>query len=328
MGFSNPIVGGETLIRRAIKSPDFVTNVSGWSINRDGTAEFLEAIIRGTISIAGGIVQITNVGIEVIDSNSRYVINTGAGFKGNPIPDDGSFIAQQLVATFYQPATPYNGFTVLPGYVAQNNSANFFTNIELTSPAINSQKRGHIKVWGASSSGASLPTFDFGVLNGTNLGIKKIRMETDCDIEDFAGNERYGRGRVAFVSDSGNINLTTTAAVAFVIPSTTYKAGRAYEARMYARYVDGDSPSVFLRKGSTTGGAVVVDAGRVPLPINNTLTFETPMPFIVGGSDVTTDLNVTMTSLGTTTQVGPRKVEIWDIGPASLYADFSANTLS
>lgn len=40
MAFGNPIVAGTALVRPAIKSPNFVSGVSGWSINRDGTAEF------------------------------------------------------------------------------------------------------------------------------------------------------------------------------------------------------------------------------------------------------------------------------------------------
>lgn len=55
-GFSDPIVGGQTLIRRAIKSPDYIAGVSGWSINRDGTAEFSNALVRGDFAtgVAGG----------------------------------------------------------------------------------------------------------------------------------------------------------------------------------------------------------------------------------------------------------------------------------
>ena len=38
--FGNPVVGGTELVRNAIKSSNYLTGVSGWSINRDGTAEF------------------------------------------------------------------------------------------------------------------------------------------------------------------------------------------------------------------------------------------------------------------------------------------------
>lgn len=48
MPFQNPIVAGTTLVRPAIKSPNYVAGVSGWSINRSGTAEFTSLIISGS----------------------------------------------------------------------------------------------------------------------------------------------------------------------------------------------------------------------------------------------------------------------------------------
>jgi hypothetical protein len=54
-GFSNPIAGGGgALIRPSLHSPDFVTGVSGWSINKDGSAEFNGIIVRGTIILGNG----------------------------------------------------------------------------------------------------------------------------------------------------------------------------------------------------------------------------------------------------------------------------------
>jgi hypothetical protein len=54
-GFSNPIAGGGgALIRPSLHSPDYATGVSGWSINKDGTAEFNGILIRGTIILGNG----------------------------------------------------------------------------------------------------------------------------------------------------------------------------------------------------------------------------------------------------------------------------------
>lgn len=51
-GFKNTVVGGASnLIRKAIRSPNYVTGVSGWTINKDGTAEFNSANIRATITV-------------------------------------------------------------------------------------------------------------------------------------------------------------------------------------------------------------------------------------------------------------------------------------
>jgi hypothetical protein len=51
-GFSNPIIGGGGgLVYPSIHSPNYVPNVSGWSVNKDGTAQFTGlAIIGGTFT--------------------------------------------------------------------------------------------------------------------------------------------------------------------------------------------------------------------------------------------------------------------------------------
>jgi len=51
MGFANAVVGGITLVRAAIRSPNYVAGVSGWTINRDGSVEFNDAVIRGDLQI-------------------------------------------------------------------------------------------------------------------------------------------------------------------------------------------------------------------------------------------------------------------------------------
>jgi hypothetical protein len=53
MPFTNPIVGGTVLIRPAIQSPDYQQGVSGWTINKDGSAEFNNIVIRGGTVVSG-----------------------------------------------------------------------------------------------------------------------------------------------------------------------------------------------------------------------------------------------------------------------------------
>lgn len=51
MSFSNDAIGGTTLVRPAIRSGNYVPGVSGWSINRDGTAEFASGTFRGPVIV-------------------------------------------------------------------------------------------------------------------------------------------------------------------------------------------------------------------------------------------------------------------------------------
>lgn len=73
MAFANPVVGGEggELIRASIKSPNYTPNVDGWSINRDGSAEFNDITIRDG-AIVGGDIVIGPAGLPqvVIDSDA------------------------------------------------------------------------------------------------------------------------------------------------------------------------------------------------------------------------------------------------------------------
>lgn len=51
MPFANDIVGGTKLLIPAIRSPNYIPGVSGWSINRDGSAEFASGTFRGPVVI-------------------------------------------------------------------------------------------------------------------------------------------------------------------------------------------------------------------------------------------------------------------------------------
>lgn len=53
MVFANSVVGGTTLVRPAIQSPNFVTGSTGWTIRADGSAEFNNVVIRNAATIGG-----------------------------------------------------------------------------------------------------------------------------------------------------------------------------------------------------------------------------------------------------------------------------------
>jgi hypothetical protein len=65
--FSNPIVAGNVLIRDAIQSENYVPATSGWSINRDGSAEFADLSIRGSVDITNPNDPGDNIQIDLIN---------------------------------------------------------------------------------------------------------------------------------------------------------------------------------------------------------------------------------------------------------------------
>jgi hypothetical protein len=112
MPFQNSIVGGAgALVRALIKSPNFVTGVSGWIIRRDGSAEFSNATIRGIL----------------IDSD-QFVYNGIPAF-GNP-PIASICKPGTTVDTFGNPVVPdaittYNAFGAAINCLSMANSAFF-----------------------------------------------------------------------------------------------------------------------------------------------------------------------------------------------------------
>ncbi len=88
-GFNNPIIGGGGgLVYPSIHSPNFQHNATGWSVNKDGSAEFNNVIVRGTIT-AGHFIG-TGTGLEV-------VIYSGIPAAGNLL---ASMVSSQTVDTF------------------------------------------------------------------------------------------------------------------------------------------------------------------------------------------------------------------------------------
>lgn len=62
-GFSNPIVGGSgDLVYPQIRSPGFVSGVTGWRIGKDGTLEANNGIFRGTVEASDFAAVITVAG--------------------------------------------------------------------------------------------------------------------------------------------------------------------------------------------------------------------------------------------------------------------------
>lgn len=85
-GFSNPIIGGSgALVYPSIHSPDYVPGVSGWTINKDGTSEFLDVDVRGSFT------------------GSEFIINDAGAFFYSGVPAAGNLIASIASGTGSDP---------------------------------------------------------------------------------------------------------------------------------------------------------------------------------------------------------------------------------
>jgi hypothetical protein len=107
MPFSDPIVGGTTLVRPAIHSPNYVAGTSGWSINRDGSAEFNNLTARGTVVVGNPPGQVT---LDEDGSGNGQLIASGA---------DGSQTAIVTGMVAGATFTPYqSGHSYTPGAIS------------------------------------------------------------------------------------------------------------------------------------------------------------------------------------------------------------------
>jgi hypothetical protein len=87
----DPVVGGTTLRRAAIQSPNFMHLISGWSINMDGTAEF------NGVTINGGQLILTDGSGAVVGTldGTLGLVLYGAGTAADPaltITPDGDVV--------------------------------------------------------------------------------------------------------------------------------------------------------------------------------------------------------------------------------------------
>lgn len=105
-GFSNPIIGGGgALVYPAIKSPNFVTGVSGWRIAKNGSAEFSNVIIRNG---------------QIISGSSLYY--SGAPALGNLVASVSAAAGTDIYGNAY-----LSGITSYFGNTAQQNNSGLLT---------------------------------------------------------------------------------------------------------------------------------------------------------------------------------------------------------
>jgi hypothetical protein len=114
-GFRNPIIGGGgALIYPGIHSPGYLPATSGWTINKDGSAEFSGLTLRGTF-----------VG-------TNYVINSSGLFFYSGAPALGNLIAS--ISNVNGTDAPGNAW--LAGIAAYGTRSGTFVAVVLTGPQL------------------------------------------------------------------------------------------------------------------------------------------------------------------------------------------------
>lgn len=115
MAFQNDVVGGITLVRPAIQSPNYIAGTSGWTINIDGSAEFNNITTRGPVIVTDPV-------------TGNVVASIGAA--GDVSGRFGTFTDVILTGGTNQPVSLY----ALVANAPRGNVASFFAGGALASP--------------------------------------------------------------------------------------------------------------------------------------------------------------------------------------------------
>lgn len=302
--FSNPIVGGTVLIRPAIQSPDYVAGTSGWSINKDGTAEFNDVTVRGEVHVG--------TGQDFIDLN--------------PGPPPSITISTS------------NPDQVHPSFVGYNNLGSNTLNVNgpdfgQGADFIAFQADPSIQVM-------EIGFWDQLVIDRQDLSTS-ITMDTDIQVKGpvnfitgpvSVNSVDQGMGVVGSASLTTNVTFAATETVIMSTGSMTFKNGRAYRVSIWGlhQWPTTDNYALYqLRKGTTTAGTLYKGQMRtrgVPVaatngPVNLTFTLTN-----TSGADVTTAVSLTgiqgsvaQTWTFTASAGNVASIIVEDIGLASSY---------
>lgn len=352
MPFSNPIVGGTALVRPAINSPNFVTGVSGWSINRDGTAEFAAAVLRGELDLGGNVphtprIVFTGTMPAPLDT---YDFKNVIGFTGNPVNAVVGLIEyigtagdsyQFMVLCRDNPTTVAGVFMGSVNVGAMLEASAGFPKGVAYRFGLGMFSYGTTEI-NAISQYAGFSTMINGILE---IGADTRFQDTIVKINAFnnpivhAGsndflidNTSQGRGLIDEVhATTSSAVIGTTEAVILTGNTTGYKDGRAFEIRIggfYQSSVAAGTGILRVRRNSLTGTILSqinvssVNSAQIDYRTFTDLLFENTSGAVIADNVVLTLQSV---GAGTTMQqlanaAGQRYLRIYDIGTATDYS--------
>ena len=310
MPFTNPIVGGTALVRPAINSPDYQAGVRGWALKVDGSSEFGNAVVRGTVQVGPA-----GSGQVVIDNTLTAALTAYYNPKGNistatvrMLPGGGAYHYQLTGVDLSGEPFIAMGLVTAAGAVSQTwfafyNAGSGIEEIDLLDPARDTRlvvtanfaqfgngKAGNVQVDGALTVGTTIS-----VTGDTTIG---------GDFNYDANQAEWGQvtaGSVATATVT-NTEVAVPAASWAHEPNPVFSNGSLY--RLELQYGLGlsvnavGSARVRIRKGSaSTSGQLL---GETVAMEANFVAFHSRAPLVayvknVSGADITTALSVTIT---------------------------------
>lgn len=362
MPYSNPIVGGTSLVRPAINSPGYVPGVTGWSINVDGTAEFSNATVRGTflIGIPGTTSYITISGTVPVELVTYYStrLSTLASFVIIMAPDNSGDYRYEIVGkSITAPTVDYYGTGWVQGGVVTefqstqnvNGVGGRITNFNHLSGGVAGQEAAWI--FGFSIAGGVTPNIFNVFQSAVNFGtaitdIGSVTVWTPfVSNNDFSINEGFRidgidapRGVIYYEQATGNNTSGAVAGTENLMRTTagspTFNPGRAYRVRWRGNASSAviQNPLWAIRKTNLAGTLLIGNVARYPLPFaaQNTALDITGIIVNNTAAGITAALALTVTpqvatavALQAAGAAGTESWEITDIGSTIDYTGVS-----
>lgn len=177
------LTAGNGVIGGSLKSSNYVSGSSGWTLRPDGVAEFSGVIVRGTVYATSG-----TVGGWSIGSNYLRSSNYQAGVRGVNFGSDGSVEIRSVdgTRTFNLQATGTQALLAVPGLsILGNGSATFSGNLSGASgsfsgtlTASNIINTSHLVNGAVSSSVASYETAVLSFRYDTETTVATVHVGT------------------------------------------------------------------------------------------------------------------------------------------------------
>lgn len=295
MSFRNPLTGGGALLQRAIMSPNYLKNVSGWTVNQDGSAEFNNISIRGGTQTQGAVLMYNGTpalgnlivsiapGAGTDSFGNTYVqgFATYGDALGNQVTTqlNGGQLSVKATVGAYQMTLDNSGMGMSDGtFVTRYNVDQIKFLLAGDSPTMNDPGGMRIQRGDASgiqrvltvTTGDNLTGHDPAMLwllgADASGSVPEIRFNNSGAgaINFTNGGIDQGRGFVAQATVSANVTFAATETALITTPSITWVKGRAYRVSVWGLVsAPADSYALLRLRKTNVAGAVYKDQMRV-----------------------------------------------------------------
>jgi hypothetical protein len=254
--FQSSVVAGTVLVRSAIQSPNYVAGVSGWTINQDGSVEFNNAVIRGSVEAGGGNVRLDMNGLRVLSTVFRFDINNIGGAIARRLPDDGAYA--QLTMASLTPGSSFGGGVFLnpPSPTPNGNTYVSAGSMYVNTLTSGTVERGYTAISSPTLTGKTGSAMFFYGENSDSSFVPKIQMNSNLQLQ--ADLSVDGIGHTEFYSFAGFTVTNSTTVVNISGTTLIIEAGHSYRIEVYASYdgpVAGDARWSWTKSSGLVTGA-------------------------------------------------------------------------